>query len=140
MTKKLPKVDAQDQHFLSQDWRWGDNGWYFSTRANTRYLHREILGVSGDSDIMVRFKNGDKSDCRRQNLESVSMGFHARQTKKKIKGYTYKPGRSNPYEARIAHQGTNYFLGTFSSEEAASQAYEKALGRIALGLSPKSDS
>lgn len=37
------------------------------------YLHREILRIIGNQSLQVVFKNGNRLDCRRKNLEALTM-------------------------------------------------------------------
>ena len=132
-------IDDQDQWLIEKySWKFGSNGWYHSTKKCTVYLHRLILGIYGDQYYMVRFKDGNHNNCRRSNLEVLPMGQHARNIRRtKIKGCSYKLGRSSPWESRISHKGKNYYLGSFAEESDASEAYQKALRRIESGLPPK---
>jgi hypothetical protein len=72
-----PLVDPQDKHFLQHKWRLTENGWVRRIREKGKqkalYLHREILNVSGDQGSPVVFDNGNKADCRRRNLQVISM-------------------------------------------------------------------
>lgn len=136
------RIDEADRSILERySWKWAKGRrWTASTRKKTISLAREILGVSDDQSVVVVFKNGDRSDCRRNNLQVVTMGRHVRSAQarhKAIKGYSYKAGRSSPWEARISHEGKIYFLGTFASEGEADQAYQQAIWRIENGLRPR---
>lgn len=74
-----PLVDDCDRHLLdSYRWRKGkDCGWFRRYREGgkqkTVYLHRQILGITGNQSWQVVFHDGNKSNCRRENLEMLTM-------------------------------------------------------------------
>jgi hypothetical protein len=76
--KPFPMVDPEDQHFLKHKWRPTTNGWVRRYRKpdGTQpaiYLHREILGITGNQSIQVIFKNENRLDCRRSNMQALTM-------------------------------------------------------------------
>ena len=73
----LALVDAEDQPHLAFRWRVSANGWVRRYREGGKqkavYLHREILGLTGDQSVQVLFRNKNCLDCRRVNLKAVTM-------------------------------------------------------------------
>lgn len=101
------------------------------------YLHREILGLTGNQSIMVRFKNGNKYDCRRENLVQLEMNEHVRENINPV-GCTYRKGRGR-WESYITHKNKRYFLLSSEDKEVAIAAYQEAVERIKKGLPPKAE-
>jgi hypothetical protein len=132
-----PLVDEIDKHILEKYlWKKTENGWAHSTRNTTIYLHREILGITGDRRFMVEFINGDRFDCQRTNIRAIPMGVFTRNHQREVKGYSYREGRNNPWEATISHKGRKFFLGSYCDESSACEAYQRAVYRIQQGLEP----
>ncbi|WP_019500932.1 HNH endonuclease [Pseudanabaena sp. PCC 6802] len=76
--RTYPLVDSQDQALAdSVKWRATSNGWVNRRHVDGKqaavYLHREILKVTGNQSFQVTFKNGDRLDCRRENLILLTM-------------------------------------------------------------------
>lgn len=78
--KPVPILDPEDQPLFDRYlWRFRPScGWFRRFREGgrhkTRYLHREILNLTlGQQDMQVRFVDNNKSNCRRDNLEIVTM-------------------------------------------------------------------
>lgn len=76
--RTYPLVDAQDQPLAdSVKWRASPNGWVNRRRVNGKqiaiYLHREILKVTGNQSYQTIFRNGDRLDCRRKNMQLLTM-------------------------------------------------------------------
>lgn len=144
---KVPRgmrIDPRDRHkFKRYKWSFKDGGIYrhqVTGQGKTRtmtvvYLHREVLGVSGDQSQMVKFKNGNKYDCRRHNLELVPMSKHVR-TAMKAAGCSYRASK-NRWESYITHQGKTYYLKGSKDKDVAIAAYQEAVERINQGLHPK---
>ncbi len=98
--------------------------------CSTIYLHKLIathfvpkpdLGKR----LFVRVKNGNKLDCRVENLEWVTMGLLRRQMRKTdtqtgYRGVTFDKGK---YRSIINVDGTRINLGTFNTAREAAIAY-----------------
>lgn len=63
---------------LSQEWRRGQNGYVYRVGGRSAgvpcLLHRIVVGASSGMD--VHHVNGDKTDCRRENLQTLSQSEH----------------------------------------------------------------
>jgi hypothetical protein len=96
------------------------------------YLHRQLMQPGEGQEVI--FLNHDRLDCRRENLRVVSKEdarrHHRvrRDSKSGVKGVRYNAG-TDSWSAYVHRHGHAYHVGTFSSPEAAAQAYEAALRR-----------
>lgn len=96
-------------------------------------LHRLLLGLTGDQEMLVDHANRDGLDNRRNNLRLATK----RQNNANAAGYgtlRLKGVKRNPssYEARITVGGEFHHLGSFPTPEAAARAYDVA-ARDAFG-------
>ena len=140
---QLALVDDQDFPLLSE-FRWcyrpernGRQGYAVRHRKvdgkdRLCYLHREILPAPTEHETI--FLNHDRLDCRRANLRVVSKE-EARQhhrvrrdSKNGVKGVRANP-EGKTWSALVYRDGRCCTIGTFTSEAAASQAYESAMIR-----------
>lgn len=130
-------VDEEDFIFLNQI-RWSANYnkktkvWYAVNSRKGLSLHRYLLGVT-DSSILVKHKNGNTLDNRRENLELISKSESRIRSKKrtttvnksKFRGVWFDPRLSNsanPWRVNIL----NTHVGSFSDEKEAALAWNKA--------------
>ena len=80
---------------------------------------------------MVGAKNGDKLDCRLENLVYRSRSVASRQRKTSSKtGYTGVYKEHNRYRAVISIKGKSKHLGMFDTAEEAAAAYNKVSKEI----------
>lgn len=86
------KVDATDFHQVVEH-SWAIHGSGFVARSvrsggrrHTIYLQRAVLGLDDGGAPQVRFKNGDRLDCRRANLRP-SNAWAARSMSNSISGW-----------------------------------------------------
>lgn len=92
-----------------------------------RLMHRLILGVS--SDAMVDHKDGNGLNCQKSNLRLCTNAQNQynqpkrRGTTSKYKGVRLKEGK---YEAQIRTNLGRKYLGRFTQEADAAEAYNKA--------------
>jgi hypothetical protein len=112
------------------------------------YMHREILGVT-DPQVKVDHRNGDSLDNRRANLRKcVSGENNANSVKRrdgrssKYKGVCWRK-QYGKFQASIGVHGRTKYLGMFTDEVQAAQAYDAAarehFGEFALcNFQPKS--
>ncbi|HEY9598447.1 MAG TPA: hypothetical protein V6D33_12335 [Cyanophyceae cyanobacterium] len=138
------RIDPRDRHKIKRyKWSSKDGGVYRhqvtgkgkERTMTTIYLHREILGVTGNQLVMVHFKNGNKYDCRRSNLEQVKMNEHVRAAMHPL-GCCFRASKQR-WEASITHKGQRYFLKSSKDKAVAIAAYQEAVDRINKGLPPK---
>lgn len=101
-----------------------------SFRTETIYLHRFIAekfktGFSEENNL-VGALNGNKLDCRLENLVWRSRATASRQRKTSSKtGYTGVYQENRKYRAIISISGKAVHLGMFNNPEAAAEAYNK---------------
>lgn len=135
-------VDDHDFPLLS-DFRWcyraerdGKQGYavrHVKVEGKDRllYLHRQLMQPSPGHEVI--FLNGDKLDCRRENLRLVTTK-EARQhhlqarsnSKSGIKGISYNR-RPNTWSVDIYRNGQAKRVGTFLTLKEAKEAQQKAL-------------
>lgn len=101
-------------------------------KYKSRYLHREIMNPPPGHEVI--FLNGDKLDCRRENLRVVTKK-EARQhhgvrsdSESGIKGIKYN-WRPKTWSVNIYRGDRMNRIGTFLTQSEAIEAYEKALRR-----------
>src|SRR5215467_14069297 len=103
-------------------------------KYRTVYLLREIMGLVPPEHEVI-FRNGDRLDCRRENLRVVSKQ-EARQhhqrarsnSKSGIKGISYNQ-RPKTWSVNIYRDGQVWRVGTFFTLKDAQEAYDQALRR-----------
>jgi hypothetical protein len=110
----------------SKQWRVGR-----TTVSNGRkimvYLHRFIL--SAPSGLQVDHKNMDSLDNRRSNLRLATNAQNHCNRKRQsdnTSGFKGVDWHKNRFRAQIKHLGVKYFLGNFTTAEAAARAYDAA--------------
>jgi hypothetical protein len=119
-------------------WRLDSNGYvsrsegstFFGT-YRTIYLHRVVMNATPDEEIDHRDRNR-KFDCRKGNLRRCTHQQNLFNQKKKsnattsrFKGVSWR-SKNGKFEARIRAEGKLKFLGYFSDEVAAHEAYKQA--------------
>jgi hypothetical protein len=105
----------------------------------TVYLHREIMGPVPPGHEVI-FRNGDRLDCRRENLLVVTKQ-EARQhhqaarsnSESGIRGLKYNRG-PRTWSVDLYRDGQAKRVGTFLTLEEAKDAHEQALRRENPGL------
>jgi len=100
--------------------------------CETLYLHQLIakhflLKPKTNKRLFVRVKNGNKLDCRIENLEWVTMGILRRHMKPITTqtGYRGVVKDKNYYRSILDIDGIRLNLGTFKTAEEAAKAYNK---------------
>jgi hypothetical protein len=96
-------------------------------------MHREIMNPPPDHEVI--FLNGDKLDCRRENLRVVTKE-EARQHHRRarsdsesgIKGLTYNR-RPRTWSVNVYRNGHAKRVGTFWTKQDALDAYHQVLRR-----------
>ncbi|MBR9920809.1 MAG: Pathogenesis-related transcriptional factor and ERF protein [Bacteroidetes bacterium] len=112
---------------FQKTWKKADGG--FTTE--TFYLHkiiaeRYLKDQKSSTRKLVGALNGNKLDCRLENLtfRSRSVASRKRKTSSKV-GYTGVYKENNRYRAVISINGKAMHLGMFSTPEEAALAYNK---------------
>ena len=112
-------VDEEDAEIVSQYcWCVNNSTGYLQGRVTGKlvYLHRFILGVESDKNLIVDHINHDILNNCRSNLRICSYQENNR-NRKDVKGI-YK-NSNNTYQAYIAVDGEKIHLGTYESEQMA---------------------
>lgn len=97
----------------------------------TIYLHkliaeRFLADQKSTSNNLVGCKNGNKLDCRLENLEYRSRSTASRKRKSSSKlGYTGVYQENNRYRAVISINRKSVHIGMFATPEEAAEAYNK---------------
>lgn len=102
-----------------------------SFKTETIYLHKLIAEKflntqKTGNKRLVGAKNGDKLDCRLENIIYRSRSVASRQRKTSSKtGYTGVYREHNRYRAVISIRGKSIHIGMFDTAEEAAAAYNK---------------
>lgn len=98
----------------------------------TIYLHKWLADKfikkpKSNRKLFIRFKNGNNTDCRLENLEYVTMSELRRSNSgtKSSSGYRGVTKEGKRFRANLFHKGTNYFLGHYKTAAEAAKAYNK---------------
>lgn len=98
-------------------------------RTETIYLHklvaeRFLADQRTDVKRLVGCKNGNKLDCRLNNLEYRSRAIASRKRRSSSKlGYTGVYQENNRYRAVISQNGRSIHIGMYATPEEAALAY-----------------
>lgn len=117
---------------FQKTWKRADGGF----KTETLYLHKLIAekfltDQKKGKKMLVGAKNGDKLDCRLENLVYRSRSVASRQRKTSSKtGYTGVYKEHNRYRAVISIHGKSKHLGMFDTPEEAAAAYNKVSKEI----------
>ncbi len=112
---------------FQKTWRKADG----SYKTETIYLHKllaeKFLGSSKSSERnLVGAKNGNKLDCRLENLAYRSRSIASRKRKTSSKaGYTGVYKENNRFRAVISVNRKSMHIGMFATAEEAALAYNK---------------
>ena len=112
---------------FQKTWKRAEGGY----KTETLYLHKMVAekylttGKNG-TQRLVGTKNGDKLDCRLENILYRTRAAASRQRKTSSKtGYTGVYQEHNRYRAVISVNGKSIHIGMFDSAEEAAVAYNK---------------
>ena len=96
----------------------------------TVYMHREILGVTRDSNLFVDHRDPEQTlDNRRLNLRVATCSqncAHTRRHKPNRSGFRGVQLRGNRWRAFITCQGHRLSLGSFGTAREAAKVYNEA--------------
>ena len=112
---------------FQKTWKKADGGF----KTETIYLHKIIAEKflpqqKVGKNRLVGAKNGDKLDCRLDNIIYRSRSVASRQRKTSSKtGYTGVYKEHNRYRAVISIKGKSIHIGMFDTAEEAAAAYNK---------------
>lgn len=130
-------VDDEDFAALAQ-WRWqtGTAGYAIRTTGRgkekkTITMHRVIMGMT-DPSVFADHINGDPRDNRKCNLRKATHSQNMRNSSYKRKHDLPKGVYSRPngkFQASLNEVGHRQNLGTFSTIEEASAAYNAAAAK-----------
>lgn len=133
---------------FQKTWKKADGGY----KTETIYLHKLVAEKylkieKNDKRNLVGAKNGNKLDCRLENLEyrSRSVASRKRKTRSKL-GYTGVYKEHNRYRAVISINRKSVHIGMFDTAEEAALAYNKKSrelygddGKVNIIKKPKAD-
>lgn len=112
---------------FQKTWKKAEGGY----KTETIYLHKLIAekfltDQKKGSQRLVGAKNGDKLDCRLENIVYRSRSVASRQRKTSSKtGYTGVYKEHNRFRAVISVHGKSVHIGMFDTAEEAAAAYNK---------------
>jgi len=114
-------------------WRKDAKGYIVANSKNgknkTIKIHRLIMGVLENPEIIIDHKNWDKTNNQKANLRCCTKGQNNTNIKRKrnnTTGYTGVQKVGEKYQAKISLNGVRYYLGTFENKEDAIEARHKA--------------
>lgn len=112
---------------FQKTWKKADGGY----KTETIYLHKLIAEkflaeTKSSAKNLVGAKNGNKLDCRLENIvyRSRSVASRKRKTSSKV-GYTGVYKENNRYRAVISVDRKSVHIGMFATAEEAALAYNK---------------
>lgn len=112
---------------FQKTWKKADGGY----KTETIYLHklvaeRYLKTDKSDKRNLVGAKNGNKLDCRLENLEYRTRAVASRKRKSSSKaGYTGVYKENNRYRAVISINRKSVHIGMYDTPEEAALAYNK---------------
>lgn len=129
--KGIALIDARDLDKVKQHkWKIGTNGYVGSMTAKC-LLHHFVLDVKPNRQRQIDHANGNKLDCRRENLRFATNGENQMNRRKSL-GFSsqYKGvfwhSQAGKWASRIIFEGKSIHLGHYTDEGEAAKAYDKA--------------
>lgn len=123
---KVAIVSPEDYERVNQ-WSWHFDGRYARGYPHgiKEYLHRYISRPK--TGQVVDHINGNKLDCRRDNLRNCSYSVNSSNKHRTINKYGYMGvyfnKKQGKYRSEIYHEGIHYSLGSHNTAEEAHLAY-----------------
>ena len=128
-------IDIEDYDKI-KDLCWSENdqhyiiSWTLNRKKAIR-LHRFILGLTSENELIIDHKNNNRYDNRKQNLRLANKqlnGINRDVNKNNLlgtKGVSLSKNKKK-YEARIMINGKNIFLGSYLTLEEAKKTRQEA--------------
>ncbi len=112
---------------FQKSWKRSDGAYKIETIYLHRYIAEKFLDTPPDPRMnLVGAKNGNKLDCRLENLEWRTRSTSSRNRKTTSKtGYTGVYIENKKYRAIITINGKAVHIGMFKTPEEAARAYNK---------------
>ena len=128
---KYALIDDEDYELIRPyQWRYHPKKNYAMTKIDGRTVLMHRLIMDAPDGIQVDHINHDRMDNTRNNLRLCTNAQNQYNTKpqkdreSKYKGVTRTP--SGKWQARIGYEGTQYYLGSYNTEEQAALVYNNA--------------
>jgi hypothetical protein len=112
---------------FQKTWKKAEGGY----KTETIYLHKLLaekflMDTKSSANNLVGAKNGDKLDCRLENIAWRSRSVASRQRKTSSKaGYTGVYQENNRFRAVISINRKSVHLGMYDTAEEAAEAYNR---------------
>jgi len=130
-------IDTEDYEKVKDYcWRIDKNGYVEAYRRNSGVnsivkIHRIIMGVDGNANLLIDHKDWDKTNNCKSNLRICTKSennINIRRKSNNTSGYTgvHFDKRTKKYKAAISKNNKKYCLGTFSTIEEAVKARHEA--------------
>jgi hypothetical protein len=127
-SEQFALIDDEDKNIVLQ-YRWylNTDGYVRTTTLPRLSLHQLVVGASptGAWD----HANGNKLDCRSENLRAATVsenGANRKRGRNNSSGYKGIDSQAGLWRVRIAVNGKRIYLGHFTNLERAAEAYESA--------------
>mgnify|MGYP006267319125 CR=1 FL=1 len=128
---------------LAEGWRLHSAGYAVlqftkNGKITTIYMHKLLAKEfvsqpKSDKRLFVRMINGDKLDCRVDNLDWATMSELRRNQNNGITQYRGVSRDGKKYRAVLYDKGERVYLGVFTTPEKAAQAYnEESIRRFGV--------
>lgn len=123
--KVLVDGDAPDWVFTTS---WYINGAGYVKSPWGDFLHKKLVSQEIPTGYLVQHTNGNRLDCRRQNLKVVSQSINMlgvvaprKDNTSGVKGVTWHK-RAKKWQAQIGFRGRNICIGQYKNKEDAIKA------------------
>jgi hypothetical protein len=130
---ELILLDQEDLYKVKQyQWHTSSKGVVYRLNPEGTPKHvqlaRSVTGAS--SEQVVVHRNGNRLDCRRENLEIIDRSIRIQAAEHRISASGYrgvsKDKRRNKYQVHITVNGKAFFLGRYSDAVKAARVYDRA--------------